>query len=194
MMLRKLTILLVIPLLSGCLLSGAGTSIKGKVNFDRLPATGVSVEAYRADAVHLSEHPAFRSDATAADGTFRLDLPPGSYYLFARGPGLFAYYGRNPVLVPDGGLEGVSIGMVQASYREGVVDALDDVVSGQVTNSGAPQAEAIIFVYTDLTTQLKGMGYMMAGPTDDQGRFELNLPSLSKLSASISPSTSRINF
>ena len=174
-MLRKLTILLLVPLFSACLASGSGTSIRGKVNFDRLPAAGVEVEAYRADTIHLPAQPDFRSSVTKPDGLFRIDVPPGSYYLLARGDGLFSFYGRNPVMVPEGGLDEVSLGLVRQSDKS-ANDVTDDFVVGQVTHAGQPQSGAIIFIYTDLTTQFKGLGYMMAGPTDDQGRFELDLP------------------
>ena len=175
MMLRKLTILLLVPVLAGCLASGSGTAVRGKVNFDRLPAAGVEVVAYRADAIRMPAQPDFRSTVTESDGVFRIDVPPGSYYLLARGDGLFSYYGRNPVMVPEDGLHDVSLGLVRKSDKK-LGDVTEDFVVGQVTHAGQPQADAIVFVYTDLTTQLKGLGYMMAGPTDDQGRFELDLP------------------
>ncbi len=174
-MLRNLIILLLVPALAGCLASGSGTAVSGKVNFDRLPAAGVEVEAYRADAIHLPTQPDFRSAVTEADGVFRVELPPGSYYLFARGAGLFSYYGRNPISVPEAGMVGVSLGLVRQPDKNSAAAGKDFVV-GQVTHAGQPQADVIIFVYTDLTTQLKGLGYMMAGPTDEQGRFELDLP------------------
>ena len=157
------------------LASGPGTSVQGKVNFERLPAAGIEVEAYRADTIHLTAQPDFWSAKTTVDGRFNLNLPPGSYYLFARGGELFSYYGRNPVTVPEAGLADVSLGLVRRLDYRGDGDD-EDVVVGQVTNAGKPQADAVIFVYTDLTTQLKGMGYMMAGPTDEQGRFEMALP------------------
>lgn len=174
-MLRNLIILLLLPVLAGCLASGPGTAIRGKVNFERLPAAGVEVEAYRADTIHLPAQPDFRSAVTGADGMFLIALPPGSYYLLARGAGLFSYYGRNPVLVPAAGLDEVSLGLVQQPDKKDS-DATQQFVIGQVTHAGQPQADAIVFIYTDLTTQLKGLGYMMAGPTDEQGQFELDLP------------------
>jgi hypothetical protein len=79
------------------------------------------------------------------------------------------------VTVPEAGLADVSLGLVRRLDYSGDDDD-EDVVVGQVTDAGKAQADAVIFVYTDLTTQLKGMGYMMAGPTDEQGRFELALP------------------
>jgi hypothetical protein len=175
MMLRKLTILLLLLLLTGCLSTGAGTSLQGKVNYERLPAAGITVEAYRADAIHLATEPDFRSAVTSADGKFRVEVSPGSYYVFARGGGLFSYYGRNPVLVSEKGVDDISLGLVRVSADKVETDS-DDMLVGRVTHAGVAQADAIVFVYTDLTTQLKGMGYMMAGPTDDQGRFELALP------------------
>lgn len=174
-MLRKLIILLMVPALAGCLASGGGSAVRGKVNFERLPAAGVTVEAYRANTPQLPSRPDFSSEVTTEDGLFQVELPAGSYYLLARGAGLFSFYGRNPVMVPAGGLDNVSLGLVRKTVRESEVP-VDEVVSGQVFHAGRPQADAVIFVYTDLTSQLKGMGFMMAGPTDEQGRFELALP------------------
>ena len=175
MMLRNLIILLLVPALAGCIAFGSGTAVSGKVNFERLPAAGVEVEAYRADTIHLPAQPDFRSALTGADGVFRVDLPPGSYYLLARGSGLFSYYGRNPVIVPEAGMAGLSLGLVRQPDNSNS-DVSEDFIVGQVTVAEQPQADVVIFVYTDLTTQLKGLGYMMAGPTDEQGRFDLDLP------------------
>ena len=174
-MLRKLTILLLVPLFAGCLATGSGPAVQGKVNFDRLPTAGVEVVAYRADTIHLPPQPDFRSSVTGSDGLFRMNVSPGAYYLFARGDGLFSYYGRNPIMVPEDGLNDVSLGLIRLPEQNPDA-AEDEIVVGQVTHAGRPLADAVIFVYTDLTTQLKGLGYMMAGPTDEQGRFELGLP------------------
>ncbi|MBE0500661.1 MAG: carboxypeptidase regulatory-like domain-containing protein [Desulfuromonadales bacterium] len=174
-MLRKLSIFILLLLLCGCIAASSAPSIRGKVSFERLPAAGVTVEAYRAGAAHFPAQPDFYAAATAADGLFQLSLPSGSYYLFARGAGLYSYYGRNPVLVSGAGVTDLNLGLVQLSERK-IDGVADDAVYGRVTQAGLPQADVMIFVYTDLTTQLKGMGYMMAGPTDEQGRFELVLP------------------
>ncbi len=174
-MLRKLTILLLLPILTGCLSFGSGTAVRGKVNFEKQPAAGIVVEACRADTPHLSEQSDFRSDITSADGLFRVELPPGVYYLFARGPDLFSYYGRNPVTIPGEGMSDVNLGLVKTTDKT-IEQGVDETVVGEVTHAGLSQPDAVVFVYTDLTTQLKGMGYMMSAPTDSQGRFEIELP------------------
>lgn len=176
MMRRNLIILLLIlPIFSLLSESESRAEIKGTVNFERQPVAGVTVEAFRANTVHFPGQPDYRSDVTESDGQFRIDAPPGSYYLFARGSGLFSYYGRNPITVSETGLDDVSLGLVRKPDANPAVNS-GEFVAGQVLHAGQPQSDTVIFVYTDLTTQLKGFGYMMAGPTDDQGRFELALP------------------
>jgi hypothetical protein len=177
-------ILLLVAALSACVPAAVPVHpspptsvVAGKVTVQREPVAGVRVAAWPVAADSLAEPPPFQSAPTAADGLFRLDLPAGEYYLLARGGGHFSYYGRNPVAVPPAGLAELNLGLVpeQAGAAPAAAETATGV-AGRVVHDGAPLAGATVFVYTDLTSRLKGMGYTMSGPTDDSGAFELALP------------------
>lgn len=155
----------------------AAAQVSGKTAVNTKGVAGVQVLAYPLSATHLTGTPAATSAPTKADGQFRLELPPGDYYFLAKGEGLFAYYGRNPVGVPAEGLKEMNLGLVPQSLP--VPEQTSQVTTGLIgraTADGKPLAGALVYVYTDLTTQFKGMGLGMAGPTDAKGIFEVELP------------------
>lgn len=157
--------------------STSGVPVSGKVTEHRMPAAGIKVMAYPADAGALAGRAPYVTAATGSDGRFALSLPPGEYYFLARGEDRFAFYGRNPAAVPAQGLAELNLGLVTVS---GTVPQDEPFaatgVLGRVLHDGRPLAGATVYVYTDLTSRLKGMGYVMAGPTDADGFFEAALP------------------
>ncbi len=169
-------------LLTGGLLmlsiSAHAATLKGKTTVSAGTVSNVKVMAYPAELLTFNEPPPHVSAATAGDGFFSLELPEGRYYLFAKGEQLSAYYGRNPITVPEEGLEDVNLLMAPDNLPgplEGT--ALEAGVVGRVSLAGEPVSNAIVTVYPDLSSQLKGMGLGMAAPTDQQGYFELPLSS-----------------
>ena len=149
-------------------------SIKGKATVSAGAIAGVEVLAYPAEELTFSAHPSHVSVATASDGLFMLELPAGQYYLFAKGENLTAYYGRNPITVPDQGLENVNLLMTPDNLAPPPENAaLQTGVVGRVSLDGQPVQNAIVTVYPDLSSQLKGMGLGMAAPTDQEGYFEV---------------------
>lgn len=179
MQLRLIVTLGLILLLAGCLARNpvAEVRVEGKVTSHRTPAADVRVLAYPVTARTLAGPPAYSSLPTAADGRFQLTLPPGEYYFFARGGGLFSFYGRNPVAVPAEGLTEMNLGLVpEAGSPPADEPFVATGVFGRTFGEEGSQAEATIYIYTDLTSRLKGMGYVMAGPTDKEGVFEAALP------------------
>lgn len=171
----------VLPLTVALLLSCAppllAASVTGKVAVDGVGTAGVTVGAYPATALSFAGPPAHVSAPAAADGTFALELPPGNYYLLAAGNGWFSYYGRNPLTVPAEGLTEVNLPLVPSvSPPPTQPVAISGGIAGQVLHEGKPVGNAVIFVYPDLSAQLKGFGLGMSAPTDEQGLFELSLP------------------
>lgn len=153
-------------------------SVTGKVTDHRSPVAGVQVMAYPVGNHSLSGRVPHVSQSTTADGLFRMDLPPGEYYFLARGDTMFSFYGRNPVAVPEQGLSDLNLGLVATQGEPPDEEPFVTTgVAGRVQNDGRPLAGATVYVYTDLTSRLKGMGYVMAGPTDESGFFEAALPS-----------------
>lgn len=150
---------------------------QGKVFLDGQGHGGVVVSAWPVTAVSLGMPAPYRSAPSGADGGFTLTLPAGEYYLLAEGGGTFAYYGRNPVALPAGSREELRIGLVRSAATPlSSVAVSESGVEGRVTVHGQPRADVVIFAYTDLSSRLKGMGYAMSVPSDQDGRFSLPLP------------------
>ncbi len=120
-------------------------------------------------------------------GSFRLNLPPGDYYLLARkrarggqfGPieigDHFNYYFGNPVHIESGQLHEVKIETVTrlSMLEEDVVDFQG--VSGQVVDAaGALQTGLYVFAYRQ--AEMTGTPDFFSTPTGADGRFELALP------------------
>jgi len=122
-----------------------------------------------------------------ARGSFRLNLPPGDYYLLARkrarggqfGPieigDHFNYYFGNPIHIEPGQVHEVKIETVTrlSMLEEDVVDfqgALGQVVDA----AGAPQAGLYVFAYRQ--AEMTGTPDFFSTPTGPDGRFELTLP------------------
>lgn len=158
-------------LLGGPALAGAAT-LEGRVVLEGAPLAGMTVTAY--PDLEPAGEPLARSGATAADGLFRLDLPPGSYALYARDEGgaYFAFCGRNPVTV-DGdpvwaGLQAVPVAPAQTTAYD---DEYSAGIAGRVLYRGAPLAGARVSLYLDTAEDLKGQGYRMSPPTAADGSF-----------------------
>lgn len=150
--------------------------IEGKTTVSSGAIAGVVVTAYPAGALTFDGPAPHSSKATADDGLFSLELPGGRYYLFAEGEQLFAFYGRNPISVPEEGLSDVNLLLTPDNLPvPGELTTLETGVAGTVSIDGQPVQGAIVTVYPDLSSQLKGMGLGMAAPTDEQGYFELPL-------------------
>jgi len=183
MMRTFLIVTVLLPALCACVgpsgpgrAEDSGAAVTGKVTDHRQPVAGVRVSAYPPAAMTLEKDAPYEA-VSGADGRFRLKLPAGDYYLVARGRGFFAYYGRNPLAVPGGGLTDVNIGLVASiDQRPEVTPFVETGVAGRLFADGRPLAGATIYLYTDLTGSLKGMGYAMAGPTGADGYFEVAVP------------------
>ena len=150
--------------------------IKGKTTVSSGAIAGIVVTAYPAESLTFDGPAPHSSKATADDGLFSLELPGGRYYLFAEGDQLFAFYGRNPITVPEEGLSDVNLLLTPDNLPvPGDPTTLVTGIAGTVSLDGQSVQGAIVTVYPDLSSQLKGMGLGMAAPTDEQGYFELPL-------------------
>lgn len=157
--------------------SVSAAMMQGKTTIQGDAVAGMEVLVYPVSALDFSEEPSYRAGPTGDDGLFSIELPKGQYYLLAKGAERFAYYGRNPISVPKGGLENINLLMeletLPAPKPEGLVET---GVAGVITHNGKPVPGAVVMVYTDLSSQLKGMGLGMSNPTADDGLFEFPLP------------------
>ena len=159
-------------------LSLMAATVNGKATVDSEALAGIEVVAFPVSALNFSQPAAYTSVPTLADGLFSIDLPPGEYYLLAQGRELFNFYGRNPVAVPEDGLKNVNLLMLPDNLPVPQGDAVVETgVAGFVTAGGKPVPGAVVMVYTDLSSRLKGMGLGWTSPTDERGYFEAPLPS-----------------
>ena len=180
-MVKNFLPLLLCALLSACSLPGPGQDtlprLSGKVSLHSSGVSGIELSAWPAAASSLTGKAPHRATSTAGDGTFALALPAGEYYLLAKGKGLFSFYGRNPVTIPPQGLADLKIGLIPLPAPPQITSVtIEEGVSGVIVHDGTPLAGAVVYAYTDLSSNLKGMGYAVSAPSDEQGRYDLALP------------------
>lgn len=120
-------------------------------------------------------------------GKFRVNLPPGDYYLLARkrarggqfGPieqgDYYSYYHGNPVHVAAGEARETQIEMLErlAILEEDVVDFKG--VRGQIVDA-AGKVQAGLYVFAYRTAEMTGTPDFFSLPSGSDGRFELALP------------------
>lgn len=171
----------------------AYSGVAGKVVLGGKPVGGVRVHAFdEATGAFVGEGYAYAAPA-APDGSYRLDLPPGAYYLVAKGPllfphgepgtgELFGYYGGNPVQVPPGSFANANLQVVRRAPATlaGRADGMTRV-DGVVLGPEGPVAGASVHVYIDASRQFRGPDLFgpqgaVPGGTDDQGAFSIELP------------------
>jgi hypothetical protein len=180
-MVKKFSPFLLGALLCACSLSplvnASQPRLSGKVSLHSQGVSAIEISAWPANVTALSGKAPYRTNSTAEDGTFSLTLPTGEYYLLAKGKGLFSFYGRNPVTIPPQGLIDLKIGLVPLPDTPQIATAgIEEGVSGTIVHDGAPLSGAVVYAYTDLSSNLKGMGYTVSAPSDAEGRYELPLP------------------
>jgi hypothetical protein len=180
-MVKNLLPLLLCALLAACSLSPpVNTSLPrltGKVSLHSQGESGIEISAWPANIAALTGKAPYHTTSTTEDGTFALPLPAGEYYLLAKGKGLFSFYGRNPVTIPPQGLADLKISLVPLPDAPQIAAAgIEEGVSGFILHDGIPLPGAVVYAYTDLSSNLKGMGYTVSSPSDAEGRYELPLP------------------
>jgi len=152
--------------------------IEGRVVQDDRPLAGVAVHAF--STFDFTGTPVASAMPTGGNGSFRLELPAGSYALFGWSTDrkLFAFCGRNPVTTdPQGepvwaGLQAVPVAAAeQAVYA----DSYSAGVEGRVLAGGQPVADAHVYLYLDAGEDLKGQGYRMSAPTGADGYFAFDM-------------------
>ena len=148
--------------------------IEGRVVGDDQPVAGITVKAFA--GLDFSAAPVAVAAPSADDGSFRLELPPGSYALFgwSADRARFAFCGRNPVTVDAGG-KTVWAGLQAVPAEAPVMGPYDDpygaAIEGRVLFAGKPLADAYVYLYLDSNEDLKGQGYRMSPPTAADGAF-----------------------
>lgn len=123
------------------------------------------------------------SIATAADGTFAIDVSPGTYRAFVRADDVMTVGLADPVRLdlgpradvaglPDESLMPVIVAMKDTTVELPVIHG--GIIDGNVVDdSGAPVAHAVVRAKTDLARPALGTD---SAETDDKGAFTLRVP------------------
>jgi hypothetical protein len=168
-----------------------GTGVAGLVLSGGRPAEGARVFAYLRTETAFRD-PGFAASApTGPDGSFVLELPPGSYYILARrregggvaGPmrkgDLFGYYPGNPVVVPPGRYERISVPATllklrnQPAYSGGYRAAA--FVEGRILGAdGKPRAGVYAALYDN--PALLNRPVFLSDVTGQDGVYRLPVP------------------
>lgn len=173
-------------LIFSMLLLCAGTAwgasgIQGRAAWRGELIPGIIVRAYRSIPDIAAGKVVAEAAPVGLDGTYKLELPPGSYYLTARdgsGPlrpgNYFCYYSGAPVQVNEGGYRNVGFNLVRVPQEAAAEKAPRAGIRGEISFQDAPLERAYLYIYQDADKGFKGPGYLIQ-PVE-QGRFRLNLP------------------
>ncbi|HEY3353749.1 MAG TPA: carboxypeptidase-like regulatory domain-containing protein [Polyangia bacterium] len=159
----------------------APSLLTGTVADDGEPAAGAMVQLYRDLALGLDAVPAFTTGPTGLDGTFRLAVPPGTYYLVARvgaGPGApLAYFGGNPVHLEAGRARTEHLVLVRprAPAPDLRPRAAGATLVGEL-HAGSRPLPGVTVAALDRPAPAGVAPPRYAARTDAAGRFELAVP------------------
>lgn len=146
--------------------------VEGRVVQGEDAVAGIEVKAYR--TLDFSSEPVAVARPTDSDGHYQIELPAGSYALFASDQerALFAFCGRNPVSVAG---QTVWAGLQAVLMAEPSISAYDEpysgAIEGRVMFDGRPLVDAYVYLYHGVDDALKGQGYRLSQPTDADGFF-----------------------
>ncbi len=159
----------------------AGT-VEGKAFAGEAPAPGAEIQFFVKAGAERSGTP-FAAGTAGADGSFRIELPPGSYYVVARAAVREAgrdrtykgEYRGNPVAVTGGGaVRGIDVEMTEMSSA-GFAPQAGTGVAGTVTSADRPVSGAFVYAYPSGSGTVRGPSYAAFARTDASGRFRLLL-------------------
>lgn len=159
----------------------AGAEIRGVFVSHMVPVEGGEVFAYLSLESGFRDEDRVATARTDANGFYRLEVPPGRYYVVGRADSaagtLFAFPGRNPVAVELGSREEVGLPAVVAPPRVAGTAApgARPAISVLVTASGRPVEGASVHAFREGAPDLRGAGAASA-LTDAAGRATLYLP------------------
>lgn len=155
---------------------GAPPGIDGRLVNGGEPVPGGRVSAYR--TVDLTGEPAALSEPSGPDGSYSLDLSPGTYYLAASAGDLWAWCGQNPVTVSKEGRNWIGFSLARWSRpvaRPAAGEAVEGRVLGKVEREGAPVEDVTVSLYFDDTDGFRGMGFLQTPPTGPDGTFRMDM-------------------
>lgn len=168
--------------LAACTPSGE-TGLEGVVLFAERPLAGAEIEVYLRAEKDRSTQP-FTSVSSDEQGRYRLNLPPGRYYLIGkkqeetpdgRRRMLFGECPTNPLEVARGMSRAPALSLREMGRDGELSGPADTGISGRLIVAGAPLPRGFVYVYTQ-NAGLTGPSYGAAAQSDENGTFTLNLP------------------
>ncbi|MBI5739255.1 MAG: carboxypeptidase regulatory-like domain-containing protein [Nitrospirae bacterium] len=122
------------------------------------------------------------SEAGEKKGFYKIELPPGTYYMTASGKSdgkdHFSYHGANPVRIEENDLWIPFMAVSETAAKK--TEASPSGLAGRVTFKGSPVRGAQVSIYPlpgnsgpwAAAPVFKGMGYL-TGTTDEDGTFKM---------------------
>lgn len=157
------------------------SGVTGRVAWRGELVPGLMVSAYRSMEDLVADRPLAVSAPSQTDGTYTLELPPGSYYLVARDfkgqtkPGnLYCYYSGSPVAVSDGGFRQVGFNLIRIPAEPSSEPSGRSGLSGSVLYLDEPLEQAYLYIYKDHKSNFKGPAFYVQPVA--RGDFHLALP------------------
>jgi len=159
----------------------AGTGIKGRAAWRGELVPDIQVRAFRSIEDIAAGKPVATSPASALDGTYTLELPPGQYFLTAQdftgvpAPGdHFCYYSGAPVRVRQEHYSNVGFNLVRIPAEASPVQGGTTGLRGEISYLDQPLEKVYLYVYKSAADAFKGPGYTII-PVE-KGSFRLRLP------------------
>jgi hypothetical protein len=178
----------------GALVPDPGTGVSGRLIVGEMPVAGAFVYVYTENASGLMGPSYGEAAQTEEDGSFRIELPAGRYFLAARkradgsrmgepaAGDLNGAYAGNPVEVAKGNIALLGdfvLAPVDAAQRlerlnQGKFVRTETFFTGRVVNQdGQPVKGVYVFAYLD--SRMVGKPTYISAPTGAEGAFTLYL-------------------
>jgi len=173
----KMVSILIAGLLAGLPPDVLAGTVEGIAFSEAGPVQNATINAYRSYEELVADQVFRASETGKLAGQYHLSLPPGSYYLVARGTlderHLFAYHGVNPIVIGDDyrWLPFLMTPENQATCEESQGQSR---LAGLVTYLGHPVAGGVVSVYPWRDGKFRGMG-LLTNTLDENGAFSFGM-------------------
>lgn len=151
----------------------ATVTVEGLVSLEDRGFPGARVELLTLESLLPAARAAAAATMSAEAGRFQFSVPPGKYFLLARSPGRFAWFGRNPVRA-NAHQRGLSLPLVTAHpvLRTEVLPGEERIV-GRALLGGRPVEGVLVSLYLRPEEGFKGPPYAGGSLTGPDGAFQI---------------------
>ena len=151
-------------------------SLEGVIFSNSGPVPDSVVTAYPDYFSLINHEKGIKSGPGEKEGQFKIDLPPGVYYLIATGETnnrqLFSYHGVNPITI-SGEYNWLPFFLVEESNPVCTSDQ-GQGIGGTVSYRGEPLDHGVVSVYQRQDGKFRGMG-LLTNTINEDGKFRFNL-------------------